>query len=113
MSDFPPDRRTCATNGAYVLAILYTVGYLAMMGALMFCEIPTSNRELLMTLAGIMSAAQLGIIKYYYDGSQGAQQAQVANIARSAKTDITLQEIAKQVPQVVAAVIPPTEKELP
>jgi len=62
----PPD-------GAYFLAVLYTLGYLGMMAALMFFNIPENNRELMLTLVGIMSAAQLGIIKYYYDGSKGAK----------------------------------------
>lgn len=98
-------------SGAYVLAILYTLGYLSMMGALMVLNIPENNRELLLTLVGIMSAAQLGIIKFYYDGSQGAQAAQVANIARSAKNETALQEIAKvaatSTPPVLNDPVPP------
>lgn len=89
------ERRACQMQGAYALAVLYTVGYLAMVGALMFFEIPTNNRELLIGLVGIMSAAQLGIIKHYYDGSKGAENAQIANIARASRTDEVLQEIAK------------------
>lgn len=96
-------RSTDQVEGAYFLAILYTVGYLAMMAALMTIEIPTANREILLTLVGIMSAAQLGIIKYYYDGSKGAERAQVANIQRATRSEGVLQEIAKSVP-VAAAV---------
>lgn len=96
MSESPIiDRRSCRIEGAYALAVLYTIGYLLMVGALMFFEIPTNNRELLIGLVGIMSAAQLGIIKFYYDGSKVAESAQMANIARSAKTDSVIQEIAK------------------
>lgn len=90
------------SEGAYILAILYTLGYLGMMAALMFVEIPTNNRELLLTLVGIMSAAQLGIIKFYYDGSQAAVKAQSANIVRAARNEGALQEIAKSVPSVAA-----------
>lgn len=96
-------RSTDQVEGAYALAILYTLGYLLMMGALMFVTIPVANREILLTLAGIMSAAQLGIIKYYYDGSKGAEKAQAAGIARAARTDTTLQEIAKAAPAVAVA----------
>lgn len=92
-------------DGAYALAILYTLGYLAMMGALMFVTIPTENREILLTLAGIMSAAQLGIIKYYYDGSKSADKAQAANIARSVKSEAVVQEIAKTAPVATAAAV--------
>ncbi len=98
-------RATDQIEGAYILAILYTFGYLGMMGALMFVTIPESNKEVLLTLAGIMSAAQLGIIKYYYDGSQGAAKAQIANIARASKTDTVLQDIAKSAPIVASAPI--------
>lgn len=95
MSEVPViDRRTCRIEGAYALAVLYTIGYLLMVGALMFFEIPTNNRELLIGLVGIMSAAQLGIIKHYYDGSKGAENAQIANIARASRTDAVIQEIA-------------------
>lgn len=95
MSESPIiDRRTCRIEGAYALAVLYTIGYLLMVGALMFFEIPTNNRELLIGLVGIMSAAQLGIIKHYYDGSKGAEAAQIANIARASRTDAAIQEIA-------------------
>ena len=82
-------------DGAYGLATLYTVGYLAMLFCLMLHEVPQANRELLLTLAGIMSAAQLGIIKYFYDGSRGADAVQQANVARSVKSEAVVQEIAK------------------
>ncbi len=94
------NRRAC--DGAYALAILYTIGYLAMVGALMFIEIPASNRELLISLGSIMSAAQLGIIKYFYDGSRSDADSRLANIARASKADAVIQEIAKT---------PPTTKE--
>ncbi len=92
-------------DGAYALAILYTIGYLAMMFALMLLEIPVSNREVLLTLVGIMSAAQLGIIKYYYDGSKGADQVQQANIARSVRSEAVVQELAKAAPVTAAAAV--------
>lgn len=98
-------------EGAYVLAILYTIGYLGMMAALMVIDIPVDNRELMLTLAGIMSAAQLGIIKFYYDGSQASVKAQAANIVRASRNEGALQEIAKAAPAMAAAVpgtpIPP------
>ncbi len=100
MSDDLPlvgDRRKCQIEGAYALAVLYTLGYLLMVGALMFFEIPQNNRELLIGLVGIMSAAQLGIIKHYYDGSKGQETAQIANIARASRTDAAIQDIAKAV----------------
>ena len=95
MNEQLPERRACIVEGAYALALLYTLGYLLMMGALMFVNIPENNRELLLTLAGIMSAAQLGIIKHYYDGSRIAETAQIANIGRARTADAVIQDIAK------------------
>ena len=92
-------------DGAYGLASLYTIGYLGMLFMLMLYPIPEQNKELLLTLAGIMSAAQLGIIKYYYDGSRGADQVQQANIARSVRSESVVQDIAKAAPTVAAAVV--------
>ena len=92
-------------DGAYGLATLYTVGYLGMLFMLMLYPIPEANKELLLTLAGIMSAAQLGIIKYFYDGSRGADAVQQANIARSVRSEAVVQEIAKTVPVATAAAV--------
>ncbi len=85
------------------LAIFYTLGYLCMMAMLMFFSLPDANKEVFLTLVGIMSGAQLSIIKFYFDGSKGTEAATSANIARSARTEGALQEIAKTVP-VAAAV---------
>jgi len=87
------------------LAIIYTMGYLAMMYILTQAPVPEANEKLLYTLAGIMSSIQLGVIKYYFDGSKGAEAAQQANIARSARTDSVVAGIASQAPAVAAAVV--------
>lgn len=94
MFDAPADRRACHITGAYALALLYTGGYLAMVGALFFVDIPPNNKEVMLTLIGIMSAAQMAIIKHYFDGSKGAEAAQIANITRASRTDAVIQEIA-------------------
>lgn len=106
--DFKRSTDQIQENGAYALAILYTLGYLLMMGALMFVTIPTENREILLTLAGIMSAAQLGIIKYYYDGSKSTDKVQQASIARAVRVDARLQDIASQ-----ASAAPPSPPAAP
>ena len=92
-------------EGAYGLAILYTLGYLTLVGALMFFDIPANNRELLISLVGIMSAAQLAIIKYYYDGSKAAQQAQQTSSVRAAKNEEVIQTLAKTAPATAAAAV--------
>ena len=97
-------------DGAYILAVLYTIGYLGLMFALLFHEIPQSNRELMLTLVGIMSAAELGIIKYFFDGSKGAEKAQAASSERASQSAQVLQEIARTVPAAaaIAAATPST-----
>lgn len=98
-------RSSDQAHGAYALAILYTLGYIGMVGSLMFFEIPEGNRELLISLGSIMSAVQLGIIKHYYDSTKGAEQAQVASIARSSRNEGTLNELAKVTPEKLAAAV--------
>ncbi len=98
-------------DGAYALAIFYTIGYFAFLGVLMFVPIPDQNKELMLTLAGILSAAQLGIIKYFYDGSKSADKVQSANIARSIKSEAVVQDIAKAAPTVAAATTGPTPRQ--
>jgi hypothetical protein len=101
------DRRSddLKLDGAYGLAVLYTIGYLGLMFTLMFHEIPATSREPLLTLLGIMSAAQMGIIKFFYDGSRSADKVQQANIARSVKSEAVVQEIAKAAPVTAAAAV--------
>ena len=103
----PFDRRVedSKIEGAYGLAILYTIGYLGVVATLMFFEIPAGNKDILLSLFGIMSAAQLGIIKFFFDGSKVAQQAQQANIARSIRNDTVVQDLAKTAPATAAAAV--------
>ncbi len=90
------DRRLIdPAEGAYALAIMFTVGYFAFLWMLMVYPIPDQNKELMLTLAGILSAAMLGIVKYFYDGSKSADKVQSANIARSVKSEAVVQDIAK------------------
>src|ERR1035437_10078597 len=101
------DRRTDdhKIDSAYALAILFTLGYFALLAALMFTPIPGQNKELMLTLAGILSGAMLGIIKHYYDGSKAAEQVQAANIARSVKSEAVIQDIATAAAPVAAAAV--------
>ncbi len=97
------DEITCTARDG--LAIIYTLGYLAMMYVLTQWAVPAANEKLLYTLAGIMSSIQLGVIKYYFDGTRGAEAAQQANIARAARTDGVVAGIASSAPAVAAAVV--------
>lgn len=54
------------------LAYLYTGGYFVMMAALFKFGVPEDSRDLLNTLIGILSAAEVGIITYYFGSSAGS-----------------------------------------
>jgi hypothetical protein len=62
------------TDGAMILAVLYVIGYFCMVGALFFVDIPTNNKELVLTLAGIMSTVQAAILGYYFGASKQSEQ---------------------------------------
>lgn len=62
--------RRRSDNAKDWLAFFYTMGYLLMVGALFFVDIPTGNRELMLTLGGIMSTVQAAIIGYYFGASK-------------------------------------------
>lgn len=54
------------------LAYLYTAGYFVMIAALFKFGAPEESRDLLNTLVGILSAAEIGIITYYFGSSAGS-----------------------------------------
>lgn len=67
-----------SSDGAMILAIIYVLGYFAMVGALFFIDIPTNNKELVLTLAGIMSTVQAAILGYYFGASKQSESLQRA-----------------------------------
>lgn len=54
------------------LAYLYTGGYFVMVVLLLYIGIPESSKEIFYTLIGILSAAEIGIINYYFGSSAGS-----------------------------------------
>lgn len=55
-----------------VLAVLYTVSYFAVLVFLWKYPVKENARELINTLFGILSAAQMAIISYYFGSSAGS-----------------------------------------
>lgn len=55
-----------------VLALLYTVGYFGILGLMWKFTIPPESKDLINTLFGIISAAQMAIITYYFGSSAGS-----------------------------------------
>lgn len=54
------------------LAYLYTAGYFIMIFALFKFGVPEASRDLMNTLVGILSAAEIGIVTYYFGSSHGS-----------------------------------------
>lgn len=86
-----------------ILAVVYILGFLAFVGGLFFVPIPTGNKDLILTIAGIMSTIQAAIIGYYFGSSKAAEASQRTIAASKDRADTTLQEIAKA--PIVAATV--------
>lgn len=78
---------------AGVLAILYTVGYLVMVGFLFFIKIPVENKDPMLQLFGLMSAIQMALISFYFGSSKAAEATSRALAQRQGRTDAVMQEI--------------------
>ena len=97
MNDRPDDRRTgdaLRENTGAIIAILYTLGFFSMVGALLFFDVPTDNHDIMLSLAGSMTTIQVGIVGYYFGSSKNAEVSQKAAIAAKEKADTSLQVIA-------------------
>lgn len=88
-----------------VLAFIYTLCYMVMVGAVMYFKIPTENVQIVNTLVTIMSTIQIGIGKYYYDRTRADSIAQRATAVRQSTADTAIQEIAKAAAPVAAAAV--------
>ncbi len=55
-----------------ILAFSYTLGYFALLFVVMFHDLPDGAHDLLNTLIGVLSAAQVGIMTYYFGSSAGS-----------------------------------------
>lgn len=54
------------------LASLYSVGYFLLLGFSMFWKFPEDNADVVNALLGMLSAAQLSIVQYYFGSSKGS-----------------------------------------
>ena len=57
-----------------MLAYIYTFGYFSFLGMAAFHGFEPSSKDLMNTLVGILSAAQIAIVQYYFGSSQGSAQ---------------------------------------
>jgi hypothetical protein len=104
MTDEPERRATQnPLDVAGVLAVLYTTGYLGMVGMLFFIEIPLTNKEPLLQLFGLMSAIQMALIAFYFGSSKSGEASQRAIEQSKGRSDAVVQAIAQTVPVAAAA----------
>lgn len=93
-----PERRandTPAGDTARILAILYTLGFIGMVGALLIVNVPPDNKDIVISLVSIMATVQVGIVNFYFGSSKNAEVSQKAAIVAKDKADSSLQVIAK------------------
>ena len=55
-----------------ILAYVYTFGYFAFLAGVTFYGFEAEAKDLMNMLVGILSAAQLAIIGYYFGSSEGS-----------------------------------------
>lgn len=61
------DRRVSLRNDpAFVLAVLYTIGFFGVVFSLFLVTIPPDNKDTINQIMPILSAIQLGIVQYFY-----------------------------------------------
>lgn len=54
-----------------IMAVVFGAGFFAMLGFLLFVEIPEGNREVLITLLGAMGGSVATILSFYFGDSEG------------------------------------------
>lgn len=57
-----------------IIATVSIVGFFAMLGLLLFFEIPATNRDAILTLLGGFMGAFLTIIAFYFGDSEGQEK---------------------------------------
>ena len=91
---------------ARILAILYTIGYFAIVFMMMSSPLPDGNEASLNQLIGALTIIQTGIIAFYFRGSKADETVQNKIMASKDKTDDALVQIAKAAPAPIAAEVP-------
>ncbi len=90
-------RKSLRNDSAYMLAVLYTSGFLGMCFVVVLRDIPTESRSIVQQLISIMSMIQAAIAGYFYGASKAATESNqtVARIAeQSAPATATAAAVA-------------------
>ena len=91
-------RQSVRNDPAFLLAILYTIGFFAFLFSLIHFTLPKANEQMIGQLVPVLSMIQGGIIQYFY-------QKRAEAIAE--KKDETIQELTKATTTALTKSIPP------
>lgn len=83
---FRERRSSCRNDPAFLLAILYTIGFFGFIFSALNREVPAPNKDLISQLLPVLSMIQGGIVQYFYTK---------AATAIAEKKDETIQQLAK------------------
>lgn len=56
------------------LALAYTTGFFAIITVVIFKGLPPENRDVIVALLGVLGAAEVSIIQYYFGSSSGSSE---------------------------------------
>jgi hypothetical protein len=101
-------RVSVRNDPAYMLAVLYTIGFLGMSFLVATQNVPSESKDIVQYLMGIMSAVQLSIINYYYGSSKAGSDGQKTSDDRKIKIDDIITDIARK-----ASNLPPDKPSKP
>lgn len=96
-------RRSLRNDSAYMLAVLYTSGFLGMCFLIVLKDVPAESRTIVQQLISIMSMIQAAIAGYFYGASKAsAESGKATTAAVAAATSASVQTGAPIVAETVA-----------
>jgi hypothetical protein len=61
-------------NTTRILAFMYSLGYFGLLVIAVFYKFPTDNQDTLNALLGMLSAAEIAIVQYYFGSSRASSE---------------------------------------
>ena len=95
LPQFGERRQSCRNNEAFLLAVLYTIGFLTMVYALFTWKIPDENKEICISIVSVMATIQTYLCGYFYGASKTGSETAERLATNKQRADETISEIAK------------------
>lgn len=101
-------RRSLRNDAAYMLAVLYTSGFLGVVFVVILKDVPKESAPIVQQLISIMSMIQAAIAGYFYGASKAANESNqtVSRIAEAAAPAQVLAVAAARAPAHTEPVVP-------